>query len=219
LLPSVSCRLQKNKRIGRKGEIVSIFLLIVAAYLIGALPFGLFIGKLAGADVRKEGSGNIGATNVSRVLGKKLGAVTLCCDVLKSYLPMLAAQALLTGQANATLWVAVCGLAAVLGHIFPIYLKFQGGKGVASALGMFLFLAPAALGLALVCFLAAVCFSGFVSVGSLTAATLMPVLLWFTGASASTILICLPVVALIWWKHRDNIARLRRGEEKSWRRQ
>jgi glycerol-3-phosphate acyltransferase PlsY len=211
------------KRADTGGSVI-IFLLILASYLIGALPFGFFIGKLAGTDVRQEGSGNIGATNVSRVLGKKLGALTLCCDVLKSYLPMVAAQMMLAGQTNAAqsntaLWVSVCGLAAVLGHIFPIYLKFQGGKGVATALGMFLFLSPAALGLALVAFLAAVAFSGFVSVGSLTAATAIPLLLWFTDEPLSKIVISLPVVALIWWKHRDNITRLRRGQEKSWRRQ
>jgi len=194
-----------------------IFLLILASYLIGSLPFGLFIGKLAGADVRKEGSGNIGATNVSRVLGKKLGAATLCCDVLKSYLPMLAAHKLLAGQENAGLWVAVCGFAAVVGHIFPLYLKFKGGKGVATALGMFLFLSPVAVGLALLCFLAAVWFSGFVSVGSLVAATMMPLLLWFFDEPLTKIVISLPVVALIWLKHHENIARLRRGEEKSWR--
>jgi glycerol-3-phosphate acyltransferase PlsY len=196
---------------------MTIFLLILANYLIGALPFGLLIGKLAGADVRKDGSGNIGATNVSRVAGKKFGAATLCCDVLKSYLPMSAAHFLLAGQVHASLWVAACGLAAVVGHIFPVYLKFNGGKGVATALGMFLFLSPAAIGLALVCFLAAVWFSGFVSVGSLTAATMMPLLLWFFDEPLAKIVICLPVVVLIWLKHHENIARLRRGEEKKWR--
>jgi glycerol-3-phosphate acyltransferase PlsY len=194
-----------------------IFLLILGSYLIGALPFGLFIGKLAGADVRKKGSGNIGATNVSRVLGKKLGAATLCCDMLKSYLPMLAAQALLAGQAKANLWVAVCGLAAVVGHIFPVYLKFKGGKGVATALGMFFFLSPVAVILALLCFLAAVWFTGFVSVGSLVAATVLPLILWLSGEPLATVIVCLPVTVLIWLKHHENIARLRRGEEKSWR--
>lgn len=193
------------------------FILILVSYLIGALPFGLLVGKMAGADVRKEGSGNIGATNVSRVLGKKLGAVTLCCDVLKSYLPMFVAHILLSSQANAVLWVAACGLAAVVGHIFPVYLKFNGGKGVASALGMFLFLSPTAAGLALLCFLVAVWFSGFVSVGSLAAATVMPIMLWLNHEAATKITICLPVVALIWWKHKENIARLWRGEEKIWR--
>lgn len=194
-----------------------IFLLIAVSYLIGALPFGLFIGKLAGADVRKEGSGNIGATNVSRVLGKKLGAATLCCDVLKSYLPMLAAETILANEVNADWWVAACGLAAVVGHTFPVYLKFKGGKGVATALGMFLFLSPLAVGLALVCFLVAVWFSGFVSVGSLTAATVLPLFLWLSGSPLTTVIVCLPVVALIWLKHHENIARLWRGEEKSWR--
>ena len=195
-----------------------VFFLIVASYLIGALPFGLLIGKLAGTDVRRGGSGNIGATNVSRILGKKLGAATLCCDILKSYLPMFVANILLTGKANAILWVSVCGLAAVIGHIFPVYLKFKGGKGVASALGVFLFLSPLAVGLALLCFLAAVWFSGFVSVGSLTAATVMPFILWFSDESMTKIVISLPVVALIWFKHHENIARLRHGQEKSWRR-
>ena len=196
---------------------MTIFLLLIASYLIGALPFGLLIGKLVGTDVRKEGSGNIGATNVSRILGKKLGALTLCCDVLKSYLPMSIANILLAGRENVTLWVAVCGLAAVVGHIFPIYLKFKGSKGVATALGMFLFLSPVAVGLVLLCFLAVVWFSGFVSLGSLAAATAMPIMLWFANEPLTKTIICLPVVALIWWKHRENIDRLRRGEEKSWR--
>ncbi|MDR3089651.1 MAG: glycerol-3-phosphate 1-O-acyltransferase PlsY [Desulfobulbaceae bacterium] len=196
---------------------MTIFLLILASYLIGALPFGLFIGKLAGVDVRKEGSGNIGATNVNRLLGKRLGTLTLVCDVLKSYLPMLAANFIVHGQPKAELWVAVCGLAAVVGHIFPIYLQFKGGKGVATALGMFLFLSPMAVGLALLCFLMTVWCSGFVSAGSLAAATVMPIMLWLGGESVVKIIACLPVVALIWLKHHENIRRLLRGEEKSWR--
>lgn len=103
--------------------------LAIASYLLGAIPFGLLFGKMAGVDVRLEGSKNIGATNVSRLLGKKLGLATLVCDCLKGYLPMLVAARLLQGQGSAELMVPACGVMAVLGHMFPVYLGFKGGRG------------------------------------------------------------------------------------------
>jgi glycerol-3-phosphate acyltransferase PlsY len=192
-------------------------IIFIASYLVGAIPFGLVFSKMVGSDVRKEGSKNIGATNVSRVLGKKLGFLTLVCDCLKGYLPMLVASQLVPQQENKELIVAVCGLLAVVGHMYPVYLGFKGGKGVATGLGVFLFLSPPAIAISLVVFVAAVALSGFVSAGSLLASGLMPVWLWVLDGSQVTIITAAIVAALIWLKHHENIKRLLQGKEKSWK--
>ncbi len=186
-------------------------------YLLGAIPFGLVIGKLVGADVRKEGSKNIGATNVSRVLGKKLGFLTLVCDCLKSVVPMVIAASFIPDTDGKELIVALTGIMAVVGHMFPVYLAFRGGKGVATGLGVFLYLSPAAIGISLLVFVASVAISGFVSVGSLLASGLIPLWLYFLGASKLTIAAAAVVAILIWVKHHENIGRLLKGQEKSWK--
>ncbi|MDF1615409.1 glycerol-3-phosphate 1-O-acyltransferase PlsY [Desulfurivibrio dismutans] len=211
-------------------------MLVVGAYLLGSVPFGLLLGKMAGMDVRREGSGNIGATNVGRLLGKKLGAVTLLADLLKGVLPMMLASWWLAGDPWHSPVVALCGTAAFLGHLFPIYLGFKGGKGVATALGVFLYLTPlAALG-AMMVFVLVLLNWGYVSLASLSASLLMPGLVWLLYHSAAPVepglmeilgatwaevwletLLALFFALLIWFKHRDNIGRLLRGEEKSWR--
>lgn len=192
-------------------------LLILASYLVGSVPFGLLIGKMAGKDVRTEGSRNIGATNVNRLLGKKFGILTLVCDCMKGYLPMLIGSWLTGASPAGNLVVLGCGLAAVVGHMFPVYLGFRGGKGVATGLGVFLFLSPPAILISLVVFVATVGISGFVSAGSLLASGLMPVWLFFLGAPFVTILTAAAVAGLIWIKHHENIGRLLKGEEKSWK--
>jgi len=193
------------------------YLLIIASYLVGSIPFGLVLGRAAGVDVRGAGSGNIGATNVARLVGKKLGGLTLVCDALKGILPMVAAGWLLESGSLRELWVPLCGGAAFLGHLYPIYLKFRGGKGVATALGIFLYLAPVAALVDLFLFVGVVYNWGYVSLGSLTAALLMPGLVWLLTGSVSKSLLALGVGVLIWVKHRENIARLMNHEEKSWR--
>lgn len=192
-------------------------LLPVIGYLIGAIPFGLVIGKMAGVDVRTQGSRNIGATNVNRVLGRKLGIVTLICDCLKGFLPMYGAALILPESASKELVVVVTGLMAVLGHMFPVYLHFRGGKGVATGLGVFLYLSTPAILLSLAVFLATVVVTGFVSAGSLLAAGLMPLWLYLLGASKITVATAAAIAALIWFKHHENISRLLQGTEKSWR--
>ena len=112
------------------------------SYLAGAIPFGLLFSRAVGKDVREEGSGNIGATNVNRVLGKKLGILTLLCDIAKGYLPVCLVATMLPQAENPELFIALCGLSTVLGHMFSVYLGFKGGKGVATALGVFLFFSP-----------------------------------------------------------------------------
>ncbi|NTV12666.1 MAG: glycerol-3-phosphate 1-O-acyltransferase PlsY [Desulfobulbaceae bacterium] len=194
------------------------YLLTIFGYLLGSIPFGLLYGKLAGIDVRSQGSGNIGATNVNRLLGKKLGALTLASDILKGLLPMLLATWLLTGQPYGQRWVMCTGGAAFLGHCFPLYLKFRGGKGVATALGIHLYLAPLPTLAAAVIFALTVRLSGYVSLGSLTAAAALPLLLWLTGAPVDLLLLSSLVGAVIWSKHHENLIRLLRGEEKSWKR-
>ncbi|MBU4263953.1 MAG: glycerol-3-phosphate 1-O-acyltransferase PlsY [Proteobacteria bacterium] len=189
------------------------YFLIIISYLVGSIPFGLLLGKLAGIDVRRDGSGNIGATNVSRLLGKKIGAVTLLLDAGKGLLPMAAAGALQFEQHI----VMLCGAAAFIGHLFPLYLRFRGGKGVATALGIFLYLSPLALLICATAFFAAVFLSGFVSLGSLMAAALMPVVVFFHQGSSSCFYLAVFVSLLIWIKHRSNIIRLMHGEEKSWK--
>jgi glycerol-3-phosphate acyltransferase PlsY len=192
--------------------------LIVAAYLAGAIPFGLLIGRFAGADVRLVGSGNIGATNVGRVLGKKLGFLTLLCDVAKGFLPVWTAAHLLPpAAANRELMVVSCGLAAVVGHMFPLYLQFRGGKGVATALGVFLAISPWSILISVGIFVATVAASGYVSVGSLAASALIPLWLWLLGESSVILMVAAVIAVLIWCKHGSNIGRLLRHEEKSWR--
>ena len=191
--------------------------LILVSYLVGAIPFGLVLSRGSGIDIRRQGSGNIGATNVARLLGKKLGCCTLLLDVAKGYLPMYVAGLLLAGTDNAKTVVALCGAAAITGHMFPVYLGFKGGKGVATGLGVFLYLAPRALLLCLVVFMSAVGMTGYVSLGSLLAsAAILPGLL-FWGEPVWKMLLALYVVAMIWLKHHQNIRRLLKGTEKSFK--
>lgn len=191
--------------------------LLIASYLIGAIPFGLVIGKMVGIDVRQQGSRNIGATNVSRLLGKKLGFLTLVFDVLKGFLPMVAANVILGETDGRELYISGCGVFAVLGHMFPVYLGFKGGKGVATGLGVFLYLSPLVILISLVVFVAAVSLSGFVSAGSLFASALVPVWLLLLGGGKVEIITAAIIAILIWLKHHENIGRLLRGEEKSWK--
>ena len=186
-------------------------------YLVGAIPFGLVIGKMAGIDVRKEGSCNIGATNVNRVLGKKLGVLTLLCDCSKGFLPMWLAGSFLPESASREFVVVFTGVMAVVGHMFPVYLRFRGGKGVATGLGVFLFLSPPAIAISLAVFLASVMISGFVSVGSLVASALAPLWLYLLGASKLAMSSAVVIAILIWAKHHENIKRLLHGQEKPWK--
>ena len=196
---------------------ITFFAALLLSYLAGAVPFGLLFSRMAGKDVRKEGSGNIGATNVNRVLGKKLGLLTLVCDVAKGFFPVFLASIILPLDENWELFVGLCGLATVLGHMFPVYLGCKGGKGVATALGVFLFFSPMAIAIALAVFILVVVSSGFVSAGSLAAAGLIPFLIVFLGGSSSTFFCAAVIAMLIWIKHSSNIVRLKKGEEKSWK--
>jgi len=201
--------------------IIALSLCCIAAYLLGSIPTGLVLARLfGGRDIRSAGSGNIGATNVARVLGRRLGLLTLMGDMLKGWLPLLLGGRVLDGRLPAdALSLAICliALAAFVGHLFSAYLKFTGGKGVATALGIFLYLEPVALGLAAVLFIAVVAIWRYVSLGSLAAAAMLPVLLFLLSfvrpVSAPVIVLSSGVGILIFIKHRANIQRLLQGTE------
>ena len=193
---------------------IETILLIVAGYLAGSIPTGVVLSRLFSArDIRAEGSGNIGATNVYRVLGLKLGVLTLLGDVLKGVLPVLAARTLLAHDAGVA-WVAFF---TFCGHLFPVFLKFRGGKGVATALGVFLVISPAMVACAAALFLGMVLKWKYVSLGSLTASLAMPFLLGSAGYSLPFILLSLAIACLIIYRHKDNIQRLLAGSEKKMR--
>ena len=201
-----------------------IYLFIIISYLIGSIPTGLLLAKVTGGeDIRKSGSGNIGATNVTRLLGKKLGVLTLPGDVLKAAVPMLAAHWYLVQSGmpvspnELDMAVSLCGGAAFLGHLFPIYLNFRGGKGVATALGVFIILEPLAVLISVFLFVAVVYFSGFVSVGSLLVSALLTLWIWLLGGSPHHVLLAFFISVLIWFQHAENIRRLLERTEKSWR--
>lgn len=192
-------------------------LLILLSYLIGAIPFGLLVSRPSGIDIRTRGSRNIGATNVARLLGKKLGLLTLFLDIAKGFLPMYLAGFFTSGQGQHNLVIALCGAATITGHMFPVYLRFKGGKGVATGLGVFLYLAPMAVLGCLVVFVAAVWLSGYVSLGSLLASGTVILWLWMLGEPAWELWLGAFVAVMIWIKHYQNIGRLLSGTEKSWR--
>ena len=202
-------------------------LLVVGAYLVGAIPFGLLVGFARGVDIRRQGSRNIGATNAGRVLGRKWGLICLVLDILKGLLPTVAAGlVLLDGDPSAAVllqWLLVA-LAAVLGHVFPIYLKFQGGKGVATTIGVALGIYPyytIAMLLALACYALVRLGTGLISLGSLTIAVVFPLALYLYLEFARYSLMqywplqvgALLLGILIIIRHRGNIRRLLRGEE------
>lgn len=190
---------------------------VLLSYLMGAIPFGILVTRGTGIDIRTQGSKNIGATNVARLLGKKFGIFTLVLDVCKGFVPLFVVGKLMQGEPHADLVMALCGGATVIGHMFPIYLGFKGGKGVATALGVFLYLSPLAVLGCLVVFLILVALSGFVSLGSLLGSASMIVILFFLHAPVWKIWLAVFVVTMIWAKHHQNIGRLLTGTEKSWK--
>jgi glycerol-3-phosphate acyltransferase PlsY len=190
-----------------------VVVLAIISYLLGSIPSGFIIGALSGVDVRSTGSGNIGATNVARVLGKGLGLLTLIADTAKGFVPVFVAQRL--GMSD--LGVALVGIAAFLGHLYPVFLNFQGGKGVATAFGALLAVAPAAPVILVVVFGATVLMSRIVSLGSIAAALVAPVMLWALSYAPIFVGMAVFLGAMVIFRHRDNIKRLRAGTEPRFR--
>ncbi len=196
---------------------------VAAAYLIGSIPFGFLVGKMRGVDVRTVGSKNIGATNVFRTVGKKWGLLVFACDLLKGFLPTLAARLYAQGDAELVKYLPlVVGVTCVAGHMFTCFMRFKGGKGIATGFGMLVALVPFLVLTAFALFILVVRLFRFISLGSICAAAFLLAAVWFPCVALSNpdgyrnlpqcVMVALVAVFAI-WKHRSNISRLLAGTE------
>lgn len=189
---------------------MTFILLMFFAYAVGGIPFGLLLGRLfADVDVRDFGSKNIGATNVNRVLGRKLGAATLLCDISKGLFCVILAHFLLADRME----VAWVGFAAFIGHCYPMYLQFKGGKGVATAVGVIAFMAPVAAIVGLLVWILVVKISKISAMGALVASVTIPVTTYFTLRSPSITFIFTLMMLIVILRHKENIQRMYKGTE------
>jgi glycerol-3-phosphate acyltransferase PlsY len=186
------------------------FLLLVFAYFLGSVPTGVILTKaFSEVDPRAQGSKNIGATNIYRTAGKKLGVLTLVGDILKGMIPVAVAR----GVLDSHFWIGAVALIAFLGHLYPVFLKFKGGKGIATGLGAFLALATLPAILSFLIFAAVVYKSRYISLGSLTATAAFPVFLALLNPHPIYIPFAVVIGLFIFWRHRENIQRLMTGRE------
>ena len=184
-------------------------LLILFGYLLGSVPVGFILGLRSGVDVRETGSGNVGATNVARVVGKRQGILTLIADAAKGFLPVILAM-----QLGASLGVTISvGMGAFVGHLYPIFLRFKGGKGVATALGVFLALAPMATLVLVALFALTVLTSRIVSLSSILSAVAAPVVFWLFSYPPLVVSMAAFIALAITWRHQSNIRRMMNGSE------
>ncbi len=197
------------------------FLITLGSYLTGAIPFAYLIAKqAAGIDIRRHGSGNVGATNVLRVVGKRAGALCFVCDFLKGLVPVLLAQRLLTGPVEAAgvvlsaekMWL-IAGAAAIIGHCFPVYLMTVGGKGIATSLGVFGALMPLPTLALFVIGVSMIWATGYVALASVVCSGLLPLLAWLRGYYASYIGVTAALAVIIAVRHQSNLRRLLAGQE------
>jgi acyl phosphate:glycerol-3-phosphate acyltransferase len=192
---------------------------LIGSYVLGSIPAAYIAGRARGIDLRQHGSGNLGATNVIRVLGAKIGLLVFAFDMLKGAVPVVFFPRWVSTDVmpmhDPLIFGILCGVCAIAGHTRPIFLGLgKGGKGVATAAGVFLALAPVQTLLVLLVFAVVLWSSGYVSLGSLTSATLLPVLLWLTvGIRSPLFVISVLVAVFVFWTHRANIQRLRAGQE------
>jgi acyl-phosphate glycerol 3-phosphate acyltransferase len=188
---------------------------VVIAYVAGSIPSAYLAGKAHGVDLRKHGSGNLGATNVVRVLGVKTGALVFIVDVLKGFLPVYFLP-IYAETLRPELWALVFGVAAIIGHVKPVFLLGRGGgKGVATATGVFLALAFVPMLIAEIVWIAVFYFTRYVSLASLLGAAVLPVaiLAWSRDPRSAVFIASVLIALFVYWTHRANIGRLRRGEE------
>jgi acyl phosphate:glycerol-3-phosphate acyltransferase len=183
---------------------------ILLGYLAGSVPFGFLLARRAGIDVRVAGSGNVGAANVLRTAGAWRGIAVMTLDIAKGAAAVLLANPAPGGRPLA----ALAGAAAVVGHIYPVWLRFHGGKGVAVAAGVFGILSPVATAVAALLFLFTVGFTRYVSLGSIAAALALPPMAWWAGAPRAVVAAAAGTGALILFRHRANVRRLRCGTER-----
>lgn len=187
----------------------------LASYLIGSIPFGKLISQwAAGIDITQRGSGNIGATNVAREIGVKWGLFTLFLDVIKGFVPVFLFRLFFP---QFEMGNAIVGLSTLIGHQFSLYQRFRGGKGVATALGIYLAISPVPCLIALLLFVLTVYVWDYVSLGSMVSASMMPLILILFGKSDTTVIATMIMAGLICVKHKDNLRRLVKGEERRWR--
>jgi glycerol-3-phosphate acyltransferase PlsY len=183
--------------------------IILIAYIIGSIPFGIIISRARGVDLRKVGSGNIGATNVLRAVGKKEAILTLLGDILKGTVGVLLAKALSQSETV----VVLSAIAAVLGHDFSIFLRFKGGKGVATSIGVLIGYAPVVALVTVNVWILVVFFYRYSSLGALVSFTFVPVFMLLARKGYEGMLLSVVLTALIYFKHRQNIKRLLEGRE------
>lgn len=189
-----------------------IVLLVLASYLVGAFPTSYVTGRLVrGIDLRQHGSGNLGATNVFRVLGWKAAVPVMLVDIFKGFAPTFFFPRL-DGSPRWE-WALAFGAAAILGHVYSVYVRFKGGKGVATSAGVFLALAPWAVLAGLAVWITLVAATRIVSISSIAAALVVPPVVWLTDRPAPILWLSLALAAFVIWAHRTNIGRLLRGEE------
>ena len=189
---------------------MTFFCLIILSYFFGAIPSGVWIGKIfKNIDVRDYGSKNSGATNSYRVLGAKLGIAVLIIDVLKGYIPLYIASKFNLKYND----LVILGLVAILAHTFSCFISFKGGKGVATSLGVFLFLAPVITLILLVIFILVVYFTKYISLGSITAAFLLPIFTFFTHRDSYLFALSVIIAIFVIYRHKTNISRLLSGTE------
>lgn len=185
---------------------------VLASYLLGSVPSSYIAGRLVrGIDLRKHGSGNLGATNTFRVLGPKVAAPVMVFDIAKGFVPPA-----LFGQwdhSSQWAWALAYGAAAILGHVFSIYMGFRGGKGVATGAGVFLALSPVAVGVAMAAWLAVLLWRRVVSLASIVAALVMTLVLILTESRPEVMTLGILVASFVIYAHRSNVKRLLRGEE------
>ncbi|HXE41817.1 MAG TPA: glycerol-3-phosphate 1-O-acyltransferase PlsY [Candidatus Baltobacteraceae bacterium] len=208
----------------------SYIIVAVAAYLLGSIPTGYLVAKAKGIDIRKTGSGNIGATNAMRVLGKPAGIFVLLVDCAKGYVACALISPLVwnwlaphysgffqyfhdTSVENQMKYYLVAGIFAVLGHNYTCWLKFKGGKGIATTAGVYLALAPVALGIAFAVFILTILVTRYVSVGSIVGAIALPTAVWFTNENMLLRIVTIALGVLAIYKHKSNIKRLMQGTE------
>jgi len=197
---------------------LSYILVVVAAYLLGSIPTGYLVARAKGIDIRTVGSGNIGATNAFRILGKTAGSFVLLADALKGYVAaswlctlLLSALEVVPDQHNTH--HIISGICAVLGHNYTCWLKFKGGKGIATTAGVYLALAPLSVGIAIAVWVVAFFTTRYVSVASILAAVALPASVWLTQSSVLLGVVTTALGALAIYKHKTNIQRLRAGTE------
>lgn len=194
---------------------LKVLIFVIISYLLGSLPNGLYVANLKGIDIRNEGSKNTGATNVFRVMGAKFGILVLILDALKGFIPLFIAEKF--GVRGNSL--VLIGITAVIGHTFSPFLNFKGGKGVATSLGIFLYLAPIPMLITLLMFFVVVGITKYVSLGSVLASVMLPLLILFIpvneklGNKAIVFIISALLGSYIIYKHRANIQRLKNGTE------